>query len=98
MQTADQTSAIRKLTWRIGLPVTLGFLVAYIDRANAGFAALQMNKDLGLTAAEFGIGAGLFFLTYVAFEILSTLIQHRVGGPRWLSRIRITRGIVAAGI
>jgi len=98
MQTADQTSAIRKLTWRIGLPVTLGFLIAYIDRANAGFAALQMNKDLGLTNAEFGTGAGLFFLTYVAFEIPSTLIQQRVGGPLWLSRIMITWGIVSAGM
>jgi ACS family tartrate transporter-like MFS transporter len=93
-----ESSAIRKLNSRIALPITLGFLIAYIDRANAGFAALQMNKDLGLSGAEFGIGAGLFFITYVAFEIPSTLVQARVGATRWLARIMISWGIVSAGM
>lgn len=98
MDAAAEKSVIRKLTWRIALPITLGFLIAYVDRANAGFAALQMNQDLGLTGAEFGIGAGLFFLTYVAFEIPSTLVQARVGGPRWLARIMISWGIVSSAM
>ena len=98
METASAKSVVRKLSWRIAFPVTLGFLIAQIDRANAGFAALQMNQDIGLTGAEFGLGAGLFFVTYVLFEIPSTLIQQRVGGPRWLARIMISWGVVSAGM
>jgi ACS family tartrate transporter-like MFS transporter len=95
---AMEKSAIRKLDIRIAAPITLGFLIAYIDRANAGFAGLQMNEDLGISNAAFGIGAGLFFLTYVMFEIPSTLVQARVGATRWLARIMISWGIISAGM
>ncbi len=97
-EAVDEKAVLRKLYWRLALPVTLGFLIAYIDRANAGFAALQMNKDLGFSGSEFGIGAGLFFVSYVLFEIPSTLVQARVGGPRWLARIMISWGIVSAAM
>ena len=93
---AAEKAVIRKLSWRLAPLLTLGFVIAQIDRANTGMAALQMNHDLGLSSAEFGIGAGLFFVSYVIFEIPSTMIQARVGGPRWLSRIMISWGIASA--
>ena len=91
-----ERALIRRLSWRLAPLLTLGFVVAQIDRANTGIAALQMNHDAGLSSAEFGIGAGLFFVSYVIFEIPSTIIQARVGGPRWLSRIMISWGIASA--
>src|SRR2546423_6789051 len=90
---AVENAIIRNLTWRLAPLLTLGFIIAQIDRANAGIAALQMNHDVGLSSAEFGIGAGLFFVSYVIFEIPSTIMQARIGGPRWLARIMISWGI-----
>src|SRR4249919_3330967 len=84
---AAEKAVIRKLMWRLVPPLTLGYLIAYVDRINAGVAALEMNQDLGLTSAEYGIGAGLFYLSYVLFEIPSNLAQARFGGPRWMARI-----------
>src|SRR5215471_1283175 len=95
---AAERAIVKKLMWLLVPPLTLGYLIAYIDRANAGIAALQMNHDLGLTAAQFGLGASLFFVSYVIFEIPSTLAQARVGGPRWLARIMISWGIASAGM
>ncbi len=96
MDEAAEKALIAKLTWRLAPLLTLGFLIAQIDRANAGIAALQMNHDIGLNSAQFGIGAGLFFISYVLFEIPSTMIQARTGGPRWLARIMISWGIASA--
>src|SRR5947209_4154309 len=93
---AAEAAVIRKLTWRLVPLLTLGLIIAQIDRANAGIAALQMNHDLGLSSAQFGFGAGLFFISYVIFEIPSTIIQARVGGPRWLARIMISWGMASA--
>jgi len=93
---AAEKALIRKLNWRLAPLLTLGFVIAQIDRSNTGIAALQMNHDVGLSSAEFGIGAGLFFVSYVIFEIPSTMIQARVGGPRWLARIMISWGIASA--
>src|SRR5256714_10723756 len=93
---AVENAIIRKLTWRLAPPLTLGFIIAQIDRANAGIAALQMNHDAGLSSAQFGIGAGLFFVSYVIFEIPSTMIQARLGGPKWLARIMIRLGVASA--
>jgi MFS transporter, ACS family, tartrate transporter len=91
-----QDAVIRKLMWRLVPVLTLGYLIAYVDRINAGLAALQMNQDLGFSGAEYGIGAGLFYLTYVLFEIPSNLAQARFGGPVWLARIMISWGIASA--
>lgn len=72
------------------------YLVAYIDRSNISVAALQMNADLGLSTEMYGLGAGLFYVTYILLEIPSNLILARVGARRWIARIMITWGIVAA--
>lgn len=74
------------------------YLVAYIDRSNISVAALQMNAELGLTAMMYGFGAGLFYLTYIIFEVPSNIILDRVGARRWIARIMVSWGIVACGM
>jgi ACS family tartrate transporter-like MFS transporter len=71
------------------------YVVAYLDRINVGFAALQMNRELGLSAAVFGFGAGIFFIGYFVLEIPSNLILQRLGARLWISRIMISWGVVA---
>ena len=71
------------------------YVVAYIDRVNIGFASAELQRDLGLTSTEFGIGAGLFFLGYCAFEIPSNLVLDRVGARVWIARIMITWGLIS---
>lgn len=93
-QTTAYDSAIRKLYWRIMPLVFIGYVIAFIDRTNVGFAALEMNKDLGLSATQFALGAGLFFLSYVLLEIPSNLVLDKVGARFWIPRILITWGIV----
>jgi MFS family permease len=88
--------ASRKAAWRLIPFLILCFLVAYLDRVNIGFAALTMNKELGLTAEMFGFGAGIFFFGYFIFEVPSNLILEVVGARRWIARIMISWGVIAA--
>ena len=89
---------LRLLNWRI-LPVLFfGQVLLYVDRINVGFAALEMNKELGFTAEIFGFGAGIFFIGYALFEVPSNLILYKVGAPRWLGRIMVTWGLAAMGM
>src|SRR6266699_1703184 len=74
------------------------YIVAYLDRINVGFAALQMNQALGFSATTYGLGAGIFFLSYVLFEVPSNVILARVGARIWIARIMITWGLVSAGM
>jgi len=69
------------------------YVISYLDRTNVGFAALTMNKDLGLSPEQFGFGAGLFFIGYFLFEIPSNLIMQKVGARVWIARIMITWGL-----
>ena len=71
------------------------YVVAYIDRVNIGFAATELQRDLGLSSAQYGVGAGLFFLGYCLFEIPSNLLLERVGARRWIARIMIGWGVVS---
>src|SRR5574338_1013317 len=86
---------VDRVTRRLIPFVFLSYVVAYIDRVNVGFAAGALQRDLGLTATQFGIGAGLFFLGYCVFEIPSNLMLERVGARRWIARIMITWGLVS---
>ena len=95
-EAAVRESALRKNAWRMLPILTLGFVINYIDRTSVGFAGLTMNKDLGLTATEFGWGAGILFVGYCFFEIPSNLALHRFGARRWLARIMITWGLATA--
>jgi ACS family tartrate transporter-like MFS transporter len=73
------------------------YVVAYVDRVNIGFAATELQQDLGLSQTQYGFGAGLFFLAYCVFEIPSNLILERVGARRWIARILIGWGLVSMG-
>jgi ACS family tartrate transporter-like MFS transporter len=86
---------IAKVSWRILPLAALAYCIAYIDRTNVSFAALTMNKDLGLTAYLYGWGAGIFFFSYFLFEIPSNLILERVGARMWIARIMLTWGIIS---
>jgi MFS family permease len=88
--------ALSKVAWRFLPILTIAYVLNYLDRTSVGFAALTMNRDLGLTAYEFGWGAGLLFASYSIFEIPSNLILYRFGARRWIARIMITWGVVAA--
>src|SRR6516165_10557538 len=88
--------ASRKAAKRLIPFLILCFLVAYVDRVNVGFAALTMNKELGLTAKMFGFGVGIFFFGYFLFEVPSNLILERVGARMWIARIMVTWGIISA--
>jgi MFS family permease len=74
------------------------YFISFLDRINVAFAALQMNKAVGLTTAQYGFGAGLFFLTYCLFEVPSNLMLVRVGATRWIARIMLVWGLCAAGM
>ena len=74
------------------------YVVSFLDRVNVGFAALEMNRDLGLSPAVYGFGAGIFFIGYALFEVPSNLILARVGARRWIARIMITWGLIAAAM
>jgi MFS transporter, ACS family, tartrate transporter len=76
--------------------LTVAYLFNYLDRTSLGFAALTMNKDLGLTPSQFGLAAGIFFLGYSTFEIPSNLLLYKVGARRWLARIMVSWGLVSA--
>jgi ACS family tartrate transporter-like MFS transporter len=93
---AVRRSALSKVAWRFLPLLTIAYIFNYLDRTSVGFAALTMNRDLGLTASQFGWGAGLLFASYSIFEIPSNLILFRFGARRWIARIMITWGIVAA--
>ena len=79
------------------LPFTFAlYVICYLDRANIGFAALTMNRDLGLSSYIYGLGAGAFFWGYFLLEVPSNLILEKVGARRWICRIMITWGVVSA--
>ena len=98
MNTMLAARVVRKVRTRLVTFLALLYFAAFIDRVNVGFAATQMQRDLGFSPAVYGLGAGIFFLSYCLFEIPSNLILHRVGARRWLGRIMITWGLIAAAM
>jgi MFS transporter, ACS family, tartrate transporter len=91
-----QKAVLRKAAFRLVPILTLAYLLNFLDRTNISFAALTMNKQIGLSATQFGYGAGIFFIGYCAFEIPSNLALYRFGARRWIARIMITWGIASA--
>src|SRR5271155_4970387 len=88
-----EARTIGKVSARLIPYLIVCYFVAYLDRVNVGFAALTMNKALGLTATMFGFGAGVFFLTYFIFELPSDLLLARFGARKWIARIMVSWGI-----
>jgi MFS family permease len=89
-------STMRRVILRLVPFLMVCYFFALLDRVNIGFAALQMNKDLGLTPAMFGFAASLFFVSYFLVEVPSNLVLQKVGARRWIARIMITWGLVTA--
>ena len=95
---APLQTALRKAQWRILPLLGVGYLVAFMDRANISFAAESMNRELHFSAAVYGLGAGLFFISYAACEIPSNGMLLRFGARRWLARILLTWGLLAGAM
>jgi MFS transporter, ACS family, tartrate transporter len=93
-----ERSAMRRIGWRLVPFLILAYFVSFLDRVNVGFAAIQMNKDLGFTATVYGWGAGIFFLGYFLLEVPSNLALERFGARLWIARIMATWGIISAAM
>ena len=94
----DVALVVSKVRRRLIPFVFLLYIVAYLDRINVGFAALQMNAVLGLSASAYGLGAGIFFVSYTLFEVPSNVVLARLGARLWIARIMITWGLVSSGM
>jgi MFS transporter, ACS family, tartrate transporter len=77
--------------------IMLLYVVNYVDRVNVGFAALTMNKDLSLSPAAFGFGAGVFFVGYLLFQVPANLILEKLGARRWVFLMLAIWGVISAG-
>ena len=95
MDAAIEQRTMRKVYLRLLPFVFACYFLCYLDRINVGFAALTMNKDLGLDAAIFGMAAGAFFWGYCLFEVPSNLILEKIGARIWIARIMVTWGILS---
>lgn len=96
VSTAFEEKLMSKLRWKLIPYIMLLYIVAMLDRVNIGFAALQMNKDLGISASTFGLLAGIFFISYFFFEVPSNVLMHKIGARIWIARILISWGLVVA--
>ncbi len=94
----EERMVVRKVAWRLLPFLCLIYFVAYLDRVNVGFAALTMNADLGLTATQFGFGAGIFFISYFLFEVPSNFALQRFGARVWIARIMVTWGLICVAM
>jgi MFS family permease len=90
-----QRQTIRTVTLRLMPMLLLGYLIAYVDRINIGFAATALRAEFGLSNAVFGLGAGLFFIGYFLFEVPSNFLLEKFGPRRWIARIMVTWGILS---
>ena len=96
---ATRKRVMRKVAWRLSPFLGLLYFINYLDRTNIGFAAPHgMNAALGFTASTFGLASGLFFIGYLLLEVPSNLALHKFGARRWIARIMVTWGVVAAAM
>ena len=98
LDSAVGNTTLRAVTRRIIPFLFVLYVVSFLDRVNVGFAALEMNRDLDFSSAVYGFGAGIFFIGYSLFEVPSNLILARTGARRWIARIMITWGMIAAAM
>lgn len=95
---SEESATYAKVMWRLLPFLFLCYMCAYLDRINVSFAKLQMLNDLKLSEAVYGLGAGIFFVGYLLFEIPSNLILLRVGARRWIARIMVTWGLLSTAM
>jgi ACS family tartrate transporter-like MFS transporter len=93
-----ERSTMSRVTWRLLPFLLLLYIVSWLDRVNVSFAKLHMNSDLGFSETVYGIGAGIFFVSYALFEVPSNLLLARFGARVWIARIMITWGLISAGM
>ena len=93
-----QEAIYKKVAFRLVPFLCICYLAAYLDRVNVGFAKLQMLNDLSFSNTIYGIGAGIFFLGYVLFEVPSNILMHKVGAKLWIARIMISWGVIGAAM
>ncbi len=98
MDQVVEQQLMRRLFWRLVPLLTVLYIISFIDRVNISFAALTMNKQIGLSAYTYGLGAGIFFIGYCVFEIPSNLMLYRFGARRWIARILFTWGLCACAM
>src|SRR5450755_128337 len=91
-----ETVVMRRVFWRLMPFLLLAYLICYIDRVNVGFAALQMNKAVGIDMKTYGLGTGIFFVGYFLLEVPSNMALERFGARTWIARIMISWGVVSA--
>jgi MFS family permease len=91
----DVDHVFRRVAWRFMPLLFVGYVAAYLDRVNVGFAKLHMLNSLHFSEAAYGLGAGLFFVGYFFFEVPSNLLMHRLGARRWIARIMITWALLS---
>jgi D-galactonate transporter len=95
---AHREAMYRKITWRLIPLLFMAYVISYIDRINVGYAKLQMNSDLHLTDAIYGLGAGIFFVGYALFEVPSNVLLMRIGARLTIMRIMVCWGLVSAAM
>ncbi|HKV74381.1 MAG TPA: MFS transporter [Gemmatimonadales bacterium] len=95
---AVEAATLRTVTLRLMPALFLLYIISFLDRVNLGFAALQMNRDLGFSATVFGFGSGIFFIGYSLCEVPSNLVLARMGARRWISRIMVSWGVLASAM
>jgi MFS transporter, ACS family, tartrate transporter len=96
MSEAVAKSTIGKVRMFLIPYMFLLYVINFLDRVNVGFAALKMNKDLGLNSEQFGFAAGIFFFGYLIFQLPSNLILQKIGARIWVSIILVVWGLVAS--
>ncbi|MBS1798340.1 MAG: MFS transporter [Acidobacteria bacterium] len=97
-ETVNERALYAKVTRRIVPYLFLLYIVAYIDRVNVGFAAIDMKRQLGFSDSVYGTGAAIFFIGYALFDMPSSMVLQRVGTRLWIARIMITWGLIAAAM
>lgn len=93
-----ESVTMKRVMMRVVPLLIIAYIVSYLDRVNVGLAALTMNSELGLSAEAYGLGAGIFFITYFFFELPSNLMLHRFGARIWIARIMVTWGILSGAM
>lgn len=97
-QTEDTAAIVRKVAWRLMPLIMICYLFAFFDRINISFAKFQLQSHLGFSDTAYGLGASLFVVGYVLFEVPSNMLLYRVGARRWIARIMISWGLATAAM
>ena len=95
---AEQARLFRKVSLRVALPLIVLYVIAFLDRVNVSFAALTMNRDLGIDERWFGVAAGIFFIGYMLFAVPSNVALKRFGPRAWLTFLMVTWGVVSGAL